>query len=163
MAGDMSLPCMYLSGNRTYGTVPMTSRCQTGNVKRLHGALRQGSRAALSGAGAVPYTGRGGRRPGSGRPRGRKTMSHDKRSTFAARYPQHVTLRAVDGSPNLAREYLMGPIRKAIRASHKGSFRIVEFNVLGNHLHLSSKRGAWSSGVGCRASRCDSCAASIRS
>ena len=27
-------------------------------------------------------------------------------------------------------------IRKAIRESHKGSFRIVEFNVLGNHLHL---------------------------
>ena len=30
----------------------------------------------------------------------------------------------------------MKPIRKAIRESHKGSFRIVEFNVLGNHLHF---------------------------
>jgi REP element-mobilizing transposase RayT len=85
---------------------------------------------------AVKPSGHGGRRAGAGRPRGRKTMSHDKRPVFASRYPQHVTLRAVDAAPNLAREYLMGPIRKAIRESHKGSFRIVEFNVLGNHLHL---------------------------
>jgi hypothetical protein len=27
-------------------------------------------------------------------------------------------------------------IRRAVRASHKGGFRICEFNVLGNHLHL---------------------------
>ena len=85
---------------------------------------------------AIKCTGRGGRRPGAGRPRGRKTMSHDKRPTFASRYPQHVTLRTVDGAPNLACDYLMGPIRKAIRESHNGSFRVVEFNVLGNHLHL---------------------------
>jgi REP element-mobilizing transposase RayT len=57
-------------------------------------------------------------------------------------YPQHVTLRTVDGAPNLARDYLMGPIRNAIRESHKGSFRIVEFNVLGNHLHLIVEAGS---------------------
>ena len=35
----------------------------------------------------------------------------------------------------------MTPIRKAIRESHKGGFRIVEFNVLGNHLHLIVEAG----------------------
>ncbi len=86
-------------------------------------------------------TGRGGWRPGAGRPRGRKTMPHDKRPAFAARIPQHITLRTVDDAPNLARDYLMKPIRKAIRESHKGSFRIIEFNVLGNHLHLIVEAG----------------------
>jgi putative transposase len=85
---------------------------------------------------AIKYTGRGGPRPGSGRPRGRKTISHDKRPDFADRYPQHVTLRTLEGAPPLARDWLMATIRNAIRDSHKPWFRIVEFNVLGNHLHL---------------------------
>lgn len=85
---------------------------------------------------AIKLTGRGGPRPGSGRPRGRKTVSHDKRPEFAARYPQHVTLRTLEGAPALAGDWLMATIRNAIRDSHKPSFRIVEFNVLGNHLHL---------------------------
>jgi REP element-mobilizing transposase RayT len=90
---------------------------------------------------AVKPIGRGGARRGAGRPRGRKTMSHDRRPAFASRLPQHVTLRTVDDAPNLARDYLMKPIRKAIRESHKGSFRIIEFNVLGNHLHLIIEAG----------------------
>ncbi len=98
---------------------------------------------------AIKCTGRGGPRPGSGRPRGRKTMSHDRRPEFAARLPQHITLRTIDGAPNLARDYLMTPIRKAIRESHKGSFRIIEFNVLGNHLHLIVEaNGARALGLG---------------
>ena len=90
---------------------------------------------------AIKYTGRGGPRPGAGRPRGRKTVSHDKRPDFASRYPQHVTLRALEGTPSLARDWLMKTIRRAIRDSHKGSFRIIEFNVLGNHLHLICEAG----------------------
>jgi REP element-mobilizing transposase RayT len=35
----------------------------------------------------------------------------------------------------------MKTIRRAIRDSHKGSFRIIEFNVLGNHLHLIAAAG----------------------
>ena len=37
---------------------------------------------------------------------------------------------------NLAREWLMPTIRSVISESHKAEFRIVEFNVLANHLHL---------------------------
>ena len=63
-------------------------------------------------------------------------MPHDQRPTFAARYPLHVTLRIEEGVPSLAREFLMKVTRRAIADSHKPEFRIVEFNVLTNHLHL---------------------------
>src|SRR6476659_9495422 len=80
--------------------------------------------------------GRGGWRPNAGRPKKPESVSHATRAAMPARYPQHVTLRIVDGAPNLAREWLMKVIRKAIRESQKETFRIVEFNVLSNHLHL---------------------------
>jgi putative transposase len=80
--------------------------------------------------------GRGGPRPGSGRPKGRKTVPHDKRPESPARYPQHVTLRIVAGTESIARDFLMKKIRAAIRESQKATFRIIEFNVLSNHLHL---------------------------
>ncbi len=79
---------------------------------------------------------RGGTRPGAGRPRKPGAVSHDTRPRLARRFPQHVTLRLVDGAPSLAREYLMKIIRAAIRAAHKPSFRVCEFNILGNHAHL---------------------------
>ena len=50
-------------------------------------------------------------------------------------------MRTLDGTPALARDWLMKTIRDAVRDSHKGSFRIVEFNVLGNHLHLICEAG----------------------
>lgn len=78
----------------------------------------------------------GGWRPKAGRRKKRGSISHDTRPEFAARYPQHVTLRIVDGGPNLAADWLQNRIRQAIRDSHKPDFRIVEYNVLGNHLHL---------------------------
>ena len=106
----------------------------------------------------------GGWRPGAGRPNKPGSVSHAARPEEPARYPQHVTLRIKDGVPSLAREGLVKIIRGVVRRSHKaagntdarhtdarhtdaghadashtrgrGAFRIVEFNVLGNHLHL---------------------------
>jgi REP-associated tyrosine transposase len=78
----------------------------------------------------------GGWRPNAGRPSKPGSISHAKRPDEPARYPQHVTLRIVEGVESLAREGSLKVIRAAIRASHKRGFRIVEFNVLGNHLHL---------------------------
>ncbi|MDB4952956.1 MAG: hypothetical protein JWO36_525 [Myxococcales bacterium] len=80
--------------------------------------------------------GRGGWRPGSGRPKGRKTVSHDTRAESPSRYPQHITLRIIAGAGSIARDFLMKKIRAAMRESQKPTFRIVEFNVLSNHLHL---------------------------
>jgi REP element-mobilizing transposase RayT len=81
--------------------------------------------------------GRGGWRPGAGRPKKPGAVSHATRPAFASRYPQHVTLRLGAGSPSIAREWLFArAIRPAIAASEKPSFRVVEFNVLSNHVHL---------------------------
>jgi len=104
----------------------------------------------------------GGWRPGAGRPRKPGAVSHAARPDEPGRYPQHVTLRVKEGVPSLARERLIKIIRAVVRDAHKdasgvalasvrrkrgrsaaagaraqdGGFRIVEFNVLGNHLHL---------------------------
>jgi REP element-mobilizing transposase RayT len=81
-------------------------------------------------------TGRGGWRPGAGRKKKPGSVSHATRATVDARQPQHVTVRLVEGAPSIARGYLMRVIRTAIAESHKPTFRVVEFNVLGNHLHF---------------------------
>ena len=82
-------------------------------------------------------TGHGGWRPGAGRPRGRTKRAHTTREAFAARYPQHVTLRVVEGLGSLRRGGTMRVIRDAIEAGSRGDrFRVVHFNVLANHIHL---------------------------
>ncbi len=81
-------------------------------------------------------TGRGGWRPNAGRPRGRHTCSHDARKRFTSRVPVHITLRIAKDVPNLRRSEPVTIIREAIAASHTDSFRILEYTVLGNHLHL---------------------------
>ena len=81
-------------------------------------------------------TGRGGWRRRAGRKKKPGAVSHDARHEFASYHPQHVTIRLVDGAPKLAREYLMKLIRQVIAESHKDGFRIIEFNVLDNHVHL---------------------------
>jgi REP element-mobilizing transposase RayT len=58
------------------------------------------------------------------------------RPSEPSRFPQHVTLRITDGVSSLARGGLIQIIRRCIRRSQKGGFRVCEFNVLGNHLHL---------------------------
>jgi len=109
----------------------------------------------------------GGWRPGAGRPKKPGAVSHGTRPDEPGRFPQHVTLRIADAVPSLAREGIMKVIRAAIRASHRpnvaararaqpsvrhsgGGFRIVEFNVLGNHMHLLAEadgKRALASGV----------------
>jgi REP element-mobilizing transposase RayT len=80
--------------------------------------------------------GRGGWRPGSGRPKGRTRVAHEAREEFAQAHPQHVTLRIVDDLPSLRRECFVKTIRDAIARSHRVGFRVVHFNVEPNHLHL---------------------------
>jgi REP element-mobilizing transposase RayT len=82
-------------------------------------------------------TGRGGWRPGAGRPRGGKCAGHVRRERFPGRFPQHVTLRVVPGLGSLRRYRPLRVVRQAIAAGgHKADFRIIEFNLLANHLHL---------------------------
>lgn len=82
-------------------------------------------------------TGHGGWRPRAGRPRGKAPCSHAARPAFAASAPIHVTLRIVGGLPSLRRERIVRAVRAVIAAGgHRDDFRVVHFNVLGNHLHL---------------------------
>ena len=81
--------------------------------------------------------GRGGWRPGAGRPRGRSCVAHERRVRFAARFPLHVTLRVKDDVPSLRRHGPLRIVQQAIReAGHHAYFRVVEFAVIGNHIHL---------------------------
>jgi REP element-mobilizing transposase RayT len=81
-------------------------------------------------------TGLGGWRPGAGRPRGQR-VSHGPRRRFAARYPLHVTLRVVDGLPSLRRHGPLRIIQRAVaRFGHGDRLRIVQYAVIGNHIHL---------------------------
>src|SRR5690242_7915930 len=82
-------------------------------------------------------TGHGGWRPGAGRPRGRKVASREVRAEFAERLPLHVTWRIAEGVPSLRKERVLEAIRKVLeKRANKDEFRVVEFNVLGNHMHL---------------------------
>jgi REP element-mobilizing transposase RayT len=57
-------------------------------------------------------------------------------SEFAARYPVHATWRLVSGVASLRRDFLARIARGAIRQSQSETFRVVEFSVQTNHLHL---------------------------
>jgi REP element-mobilizing transposase RayT len=81
-------------------------------------------------------SGRGGWRPNAGRPKGRTTVAHEAREEFSPTHPQHVTLRLVPGVPSLRRGDAVKVIWKAIAASQRADFRIIEFNVEPNHMHL---------------------------
>jgi REP element-mobilizing transposase RayT len=80
--------------------------------------------------------GLGGWRPGAGRPRGHR-VSHGRRARFAARFPLHVTLRVVDGLPSLRTHGALRVVQRAIaRFGRGGRLRVVEYAVIGNHVHL---------------------------
>lgn len=81
-------------------------------------------------------SGRGGWRPNAGRPRGRTTIAHGRRLRFPARFPQHVILRVRKDVAPIRTRHLVRVVRGAIRDGHKPFFRIVEFNVLADHVHL---------------------------
>ena len=56
---------------------------------------------------------------------------------FAARFPLHVTLRVVDGLPSLRTHGALRVVQRAIaRFGRRERFRVVEYAVIGNHVHL---------------------------
>ncbi|MBK9070775.1 MAG: transposase [Myxococcales bacterium] len=89
---------------------------------------------------------RGGARPGSGpKPKpGLRPTPHRARTVHSAGHPVHVTLRVRDDVPSLRRPDLFAWVRHSIAATNQSecprlgdrSFRIVEFSVQTNHVHL---------------------------
>src|SRR5262247_3564422 len=84
-------------------------------------------------------TGRGGPRPGAGRPRGpRPRVLHRERERIPGNCPVHVTLRVrPDGIPSLRGGALVHEFRRSLaRASERGSFRVTHYSLQGDHAHL---------------------------
>ena len=82
--------------------------------------------------------GRGGARPGAGRPlKPGAGVPHLRRAGLSVHHPVHVTLRVLRGVPNLRRRALMKVIERALRAaSDRFGMRVVHYSVQPNHLHL---------------------------
>ena len=80
----------------------------------------------------------GGRRRGAGRKPnpGRRPVPHRRRERHDRHCSAHLTLRATAGIPSLRDERLFGGVRAALGAASNGSFRVCEFSVQTDHLHL---------------------------
>ncbi len=88
--------------------------------------------------GVLVFRSWGGRRPGAGRPPapGRRTVPHRRRTPHDPRVPAHVTLRAAAGLPSLRGARLFGAVRCALAAGSSRTFRLLQFSVQANHIHL---------------------------
>jgi REP element-mobilizing transposase RayT len=63
-------------------------------------------------------------------------MSHRRRAAHAPRCPAHVTLRAQSGLPSLRNDPLFAAIRGAFAAASRAGFRLLQFSIQSDHLHL---------------------------
>ena len=83
-------------------------------------------------------SGHGGPRNGAGAKRvGRGHGPHRLRSRFHRLTPAHVTLRVVKGVSNLRNCSLVKEVQQTFaQACERGDFRLVEYSIQHNHLHL---------------------------
>ena len=98
------------------------------------------------------YKGRGGFRPGAGRPKKEHPgVSHLRRPGLAARHPVHVNWKVRAGLESLRRVATFRAIAAAFReGKDRFGFRLVHYSVQGNHLHLiveAEDSGALSRGL----------------
>lgn len=79
----------------------------------------------------------GGPRAGSGPKAGaRPQVRHRPRPAHAHRHPVHVTLRRAKGLPSFRGERVHRLLRNAIRATRRDGFRIVQYSLQADHVHL---------------------------
>ena len=92
----------------------------------------------LAGTRKPVLRGRGGRRPGAGRPRLHdEGIAHRRRPSISPKLPVHVTLRMAERVFNLRSRRSFRIVERALlAASRRPDARIVHFSVQGNHLHL---------------------------
>ena len=84
------------------------------------------------------YGGRGGYRPGSGRPKKPGAgVAHVRRPKLAPRHPVHVTARVRDEAARLRSRACFRVVASCIgNGCEREGFRLVHFSVQSNHLHL---------------------------
>jgi len=81
----------------------------------------------------------GGRRTGAGRkpaPGRRPGVAHRRRPEHTAAHPVHVTLRAVNALRCLRSDRVFPAVRRALGASSRATFRLLQFTVQNDHVHL---------------------------
>src|SRR5262245_39020149 len=87
----------------------------------------------------------GGPRKGAGRkpaPAGRARVRHVRRPVLAPRFPVHVTKRVRRDVTRLRRFELCKVLRAAfVLGCRRGVFRICQFSIQGNHIHLICEAG----------------------
>jgi REP element-mobilizing transposase RayT len=84
-------------------------------------------------------SGRGGPRPGAGRPlaSARPPVHHVRRPPVPRHCPSHVTLRLRSVKASLRSRPFLRQLRPSLRkACERGDFRVVHYSVQRNHLHL---------------------------
>ena len=83
-------------------------------------------------------TGRGGPRDGAGRPRGRRpVVYHVRRAALPRNCPAHITLRTQRDVPSLRRRAFVSEMKRSFAAAcERGDFRLVQFSIQRDHLHL---------------------------
>ena len=74
-------------------------------------------------------------RPGP-KPKERPNVRHRARAAHKYWNPLHITMRAVRGLPSFRAEILCAALERAVRRTRRDDFRIVEFSVQDDHLHL---------------------------
>lgn len=75
------------------------------------------------------------KRPGP-KPAARPSVAHATRPRHSKWVPLHITMRAERGLPNFRTQLLFAAFERAVRLTQRADFRIVEFSVQSNHLHL---------------------------
>ncbi len=80
----------------------------------------------------------GGKRLGAGRKpaHGRAGVPHVVRANHRAAHPVHITLRARAGLPPFRERAVFAEMRRSIASASQSRFRVVEFSVQDNHVHL---------------------------
>jgi REP-associated tyrosine transposase len=118
----------------------------------LYGPVKMSSRRLVQLCLPAPRTW-GGRRTGAGRKRApgrRPEVPHRSRPPHVAAHPVHVTMRALDAVRCLRSQRAFPALRRALSAASRGEFRIIEFSVQNDHVHLIAEADngrALSSGV----------------
>ena len=83
-------------------------------------------------------TGRGGARPGAGRPRIRRSrVAHRSRGPVPARCPVLITLRVLDDVPPLRRGCFVRAFRETLRkCATRPGFRVIHYSIQDDHAHF---------------------------
>jgi REP element-mobilizing transposase RayT len=103
-------------------------------------------------------SGWGGARPRTGpRPKVGAGPSHVRRATHQARWPVHVTFRALPGLPSLRARPAFEAALVALRRARRPAFRVIHYSIQIDHVHLiveADSSQALSRGVQGLAGRC---------